>query len=287
MPKPAYYTTASNLDYKEITPGPKLRPYIECFWVCQGNSGQDGYIEEILVPGGRTEIIQADTSFVWYNSEEDRADHMEPGAIILGQRNKVSRIVISQGFRFFGIRFRYGCMPLFIKVSAKEYSNRILKLSDYLTCGEMSLLDNTPPLIDNNFIQDIEHCLFDLIKPPTHDWYILQEIIQSLNNRVEEQTSIHSLAKEHGWNYKKIERVFLKYLGFPPRVFLKIIRFRNALEKMDNSNGSLTNNAYRLGFYDQSHFIREFYNFTGMNPSNFFRETPLLANFLYRLGTKG
>lgn len=277
----------SNLEYKEIRPCSKLLPYIECFWICQGNSGHDGFIEEILVPGGRTEIILADTSFIWYGSEGDRTGHVPSGTMILGQRDKVSYIKIGPGFRFFGIRLKYGCAPLFIKVPAKEYSNRILKLSDYLSCDEMSILDNIPPSIDHNFIKSIEHCLHDLIKPPANDWFTLQEIIESLNNGIGEPPSIHFLAKERGWDYKKIERVFLKYLGFPPRVFLKIIRFRNALEKMDKSNDSLTNNAYRLGFYDQSHFIRECYNFTGMSPSLFFKETPPLANFLYRLNAKG
>lgn len=65
------------------------------------------------------------------------------------------------------------------------------------------------------------------------------------------------------------EKKFRSRIGCSPKKFAAIIRIRNLINNY-SSYSSLTEAAYEAGFYDQSHFIKEFRQFTGKSPSAFF-----------------
>jgi AraC-like DNA-binding protein len=62
---------------------------------------------------------------------------------------------------------------------------------------------------------------------------------------------------------------FLQYTGLPPKLFCKINRFQHSLNLVNANGQNLTNIAYESGYFDQSHFIREFKSFTGITPNSF------------------
>lgn len=54
-------------------------------------------------------------------------------------------------------------------------------------------------------------------------------------------------------------RQFIHYIGQSPKEYLKILRFRQALQAVKNNKGSgLTSLTYDLGYCDQSHFVKDF-----------------------------
>jgi AraC-like DNA-binding protein len=71
---------------------------------------------------------------------------------------------------------------------------------------------------------------------------------------------------------KTLERAFLNYHGMQPKMYMRIIRFnfiRNVLERCIKTN--LTELAHQLGYFDQSHFIREFKQFSGYTPTQYLK----------------
>jgi AraC-like DNA-binding protein len=61
--------------------------------------------------------------------------------------------------------------------------------------------------------------------------------------------------------------LFLRYTGLTPKLYTKINRFQNSLQLVGRKDATLTSIAYDCGYFDQSHFIREFKSFTGITPS--------------------
>ena len=62
-------------------------------------------------------------------------------------------------------------------------------------------------------------------------------------------------------------------MGVPPKEFLKIIRFQQALAEIErHKNISWTTLAIDCGFYDQSHFIADFKTFSGFTPQEYIRQ---------------
>jgi AraC-like DNA-binding protein len=67
-----------------------------------------------------------------------------------------------------------------------------------------------------------------------------------------------------------LEKRFREAVGTSPKKFASIVRFKNLIR--DRAPGSsLVELAYEGGFYDQSHFIKEFKNFTGDTPESYFK----------------
>ncbi|MBX2894442.1 MAG: AraC family transcriptional regulator [Cyclobacteriaceae bacterium] len=66
---------------------------------------------------------------------------------------------------------------------------------------------------------------------------------------------------------RQFERKFLQSIGFTPSYYKRVLRFENALNRLQHSYyKSLANLAYELGYADQSHFNREFKQFSNLTP---------------------
>ncbi|TGM08910.1 AraC family transcriptional regulator [Leptospira barantonii] len=86
----------------------------------------------------------------------------------------------------------------------------------------------------------------------------------------EGESSISSLAANLGISQSKLEKDYKVFLGFSPKDYACLIRFRKAL-LLKNESSNLTDLAYRSGYYDQAHFIREFKKRTGQSPKRWFQ----------------
>lgn len=65
------------------------------------------------------------------------------------------------------------------------------------------------------------------------------------------------------------EKRFRALIGSTPKQYASIVRLRNLIRKYP-SNASLTEASYEAGYFDQSHFIKDFRLFTGHTPKDFF-----------------
>ena len=91
--------------------------------------------------------------------------------------------------------------------------------------------------------------------------YIRNRIYESKGN-----ISIGTLAEETGYSECYIRRIFGKIHGISPKVFEKFVRFQNTLNLMEKEKIGLEELAAECGYYDQSHMIKDFKNFSGVTP---------------------
>ena len=94
---------------------------------------------------------------------------------------------------------------------------------------------------------------------------------------------------EEGWRAtglarRQFERRFKSCAGFPPALFARIVRFQRSYRMLENGQAtSLTDLAVACGYFDQSHFIRDFKRFSGMNPRTYFKEATEKTDSFVRL----
>ncbi|TGM09844.1 AraC family transcriptional regulator, partial [Leptospira stimsonii] len=68
----------------------------------------------------------------------------------------------------------------------------------------------------------------------------------------------------------KLQREFQKRIGVSPRELRSLFRFNQVKNRlMDNSHLSSLEIALSSGYYDQSHFIRDFKKYAKLNSSEF------------------
>lgn len=270
--------------YKEYQPSAAMGKFVECYWELNGTIKNNEMLQEVLVPGGRAEIIFTNAPFFWYGTNKTSKPEIFFDSFLLGPRKAANYMGLNKDYCCVGVRLRIGCLQLFTGMSANIHANNITPLSSVF------ITSHIPPakmLVHfgemEKSVQCIELWLNEMLQPPPAEWYKMQHFLADLSLQGDEVSTIKDLSLRYGWNYKKTERIFLKYTGLSPRTLLRLLRFRYALETMKSNPGSLTHAAHRFGFYDQSHFIREFHNYAGSNPSSFYKNIPEIAALLYKL----
>lgn len=66
---------------------------------------------------------------------------------------------------------------------------------------------------------------------------------------------------------KQLGRIFNSYVGMMPKEYARIVRFQKSMWMLQNRCRDYAEIAYCCGYSDQSHFIREFRQFTGVVPT--------------------
>lgn len=85
--------------------------------------------------------------------------------------------------------------------------------------------------------------------------------------------TIKDLADRTGYSSKHFIRIFTEHVGLNPKSFLRIIRFQKAIQDIE-TKGALhwASLALDCGYYDQSHFIADFRNFSGFTPLEYMKK---------------
>jgi len=68
---------------------------------------------------------------------------------------------------------------------------------------------------------------------------------------------------------RQFQRNFIAATGLTPKEFCKIVRFHTLANKLVKNNFRHYDALVEMGYYDQSHYYREFKEFTGMLPGAF------------------
>ncbi|HTB24873.1 MAG TPA: helix-turn-helix domain-containing protein [Puia sp.] len=81
------------------------------------------------------------------------------------------------------------------------------------------------------------------------------------------QITLRKLSDYMRSSEKKIVRSFVSYFDLTPKDYIRIVRFRKALDSLNENRAShLTSIGYDSNYYDQSHFIKDFHFFTEKTP---------------------
>jgi len=84
------------------------------------------------------------------------------------------------------------------------------------------------------------------------------------------QISASKLSEKLSVSPKSLERKFSGSIGKTPKQFIKLIRFQETLKDFCvDKNMNLTDYAYKNGYFDQSHFIKDFKSYCGYTPKEF------------------
>lgn len=106
-----------------------------------------------------------------------------------------------------------------------------------------------------------------LSKLKTKDFSVMEQIIAD----VEADLRINDIARKNNWSRQYLNRIFTRAVGKPPSEYRKIHRFRTAILNQRNQK-NLTELSLEGSFYDQSHLIKDFREFTNISPNLFFKK---------------
>lgn len=255
------------MEYKEYKPHKLLSPYVECYWYAC--SDKPPFREhESLIPDGTIELMFNFADSYFRILGEQRIE--VKGSHIIGIRKKSLTISQTGKQDYFCIRFRFGGTYPFFKIPVHLFANDFYSLNDLL----------------GNQLNELEEKLYttedNLVRVKIADQYLLQKLnnqhddflfTQKCIPEIAATANVAQIAKDFNVTYKTLERRFKKVLGVTPSELIKINRFNNAVLSMYSCrHPSLTSVAHSCGYYDQSHFIREFKELTNFTPKEFLKK---------------
>ncbi|WP_050753640.1 helix-turn-helix domain-containing protein [Pseudobacteroides cellulosolvens] len=81
--------------------------------------------------------------------------------------------------------------------------------------------------------------------------------------------TVNELSNITYYSERHLNRIFKEYVGTSVKTFSRIIRINTSIEKMKEQKSILTVLAQDIGFFDQSHFIRDFKSVCGVTPKDY------------------
>jgi methylphosphotriester-DNA--protein-cysteine methyltransferase len=95
-----------------------------------------------------------------------------------------------------------------------------------------------------------------------------------------QECRVDRIARELGSTMRSLQRLFQERLGLSPKTFLRLRRFERLLTSgLPNRCTGYLQPGLDLGYYDQSHILRDFEEFLGMTPSRLLKESGYLSHF--------
>jgi AraC-like DNA-binding protein len=90
-----------------------------------------------------------------------------------------------------------------------------------------------------------------------------------------EENSIKNICLNNGMDIRKLERKYKEIIGICPIQYLHIQRINNVFRNLHlYKKHGWAMLSTMLGYYDQSHFIKDFKNITGITPAEFVGKVP-------------
>lgn len=269
----------NNLNYHTFEPSKDLSTLVKCYWALESPKEENPNMQTI-VPDGCMEMIFHYGDF-YKQYIENGSSIIQPRSFVIGQLTKPLEIEPTGKTGIFSVRFHpEGFLP-FANIAIKEMENKAVSLEkifdkDGLTI-EQAILNTTSTIERINHIETFLLSRLALVE--TIDKIIKStiETIVTANG----QLAIDALSKLNNINRRQLERKFSTVVGLSPKQLSKIIRLQTTLKMLINKKfTSLTGLAYEGAYYDQAHFIKDFKEFTGLTPKEFYGNN-LKMSFLF------
>lgn len=256
------------MHFNYVKPSTNLQEYIEYYFVIERNK-TDNPPPTTVFPSIHPEMAfsfgSPESSFIRRGEEAltKAPDYSVDGfsTSINSYINKDKLGVIMVGFKPWGLQ-------QFIPFGMEEFSNKNLDLREVWP-KEISRLEDQlrSKKTDPERIALIERFLLSKLSLSQPDKLIEYAMMRVLNSNG--TIAIKDLAATHYLSQKQFTRRFIQSVGITPKLFSRIVRFQGILSLMRQEEMQLTDIAFEAGYYDQSHFIKEFRQFTNESPSSF------------------
>lgn len=189
---------------------------------------------------------------------------------IQGQSVSINRFSINEPFGIFGAYLYPYAVPALFGLPASE-------LTGYAV-GSRSLLGDTGQELEEKIIQarDNKERARLMTQFLTKKLQISERGYQTVFGAVDMiikhrgLITVADLAEKFCLSERQFERKFRVAAGITPKLFSRIERFHASVEHFGEKEQSLTEIAHACGYYDQSHFIQDFKEFSGFLPGQFF-----------------
>ncbi len=260
---------------KSYKPTGFLSKYIDRYYIFDKSS--ENYFEPPpVLPGTGAELVfYLNTPLTINGKSLPKAHLICPRIIAYFDKTKA--------ISFLSVRFKSGAFRHFSNIPFSELNNNYFSVPDVWKKDGDHLLEQFENLSDIDLkINAIETFLFDAFKTyhsaKNDKWdLIIDDLYYNFNSNF-----IGDLSKKSNLSLRQFERNFKSQFGLSAKEFQKITRFQDVIKKiLLTRNSDYLTTILDNGYFDQSHFIKEFKSLTHKTPLDYFKTENFDTHFYH------
>lgn len=233
---------------------------LQCFTICEQ--------KETILPKGTVEIIfNLSDKIIYINPAVDVKVTL-PYCFINGINFKPFHLIKNGQQIFLGIQLNSIALKALFNIPARELNDTITEGS--VVCKPLNDLhqqlfssgtfDEQVKIIRKWLCRQISASKKLSEIERIHNWFFCSDVRWMTVKNLHHQACISD---------RQLRRMSAEWLGMNTENFLLYNKYLSALHLLHNSKSSLTQIGLEAGYYDQSHFIREFKSYTDLTPKEY------------------
>ena len=260
------------LIFETREPRPRFRDLIESIFHFTGFE-PDHSIERVVPTGHSFVIFELDDmERHTFDNDTLKPNASYRKAWVSGVHRHYLSISAHPDSEMFVIQFKACGAHPFLHMPMHEVADRVVAGTDILD-GELMTLRETIAAAagsaDKFSVAEawLESRYDESLAPPDSVLAVVRLLQEQPASKLNEIVAGFSGTQKH------LISLFKKFVGVTPKQYQRILRFNDVFVQMQNDQFlSWSDIAHRCGYSDQSHFIREFRNFSGYKPESFLQE---------------
>jgi len=261
------------VNYERIAPSPRLSPFVAWYWCAESSDATpkkqkiipDGYPEFVFHYGSPYRIYFQDH---W---------HTQGTALLGGQMQQFFTLENTGPSGIFGITFQPTALTHLFGLDMHKFRDQVVDLQNVFGNGfhlpdKIISAGSTPERVR------IAEDHFGQMLHGTSGTHPVDKALSLMRKRYG-LISMEEISREISLGNRQLQRLFQQYVGVSPKFYARIIRFNNVFTMIRNGDVTWGDVVHASGYYDQSHFIRNFKAFTGEDPTSYEFKVLTLTNF--------
>lgn len=264
------------MEKKYLAPDIKLNRIIERYWIWRSLPGETICFPPLFAGTGAELFFHSGTPFKLH--EKNRL--LPEIHLACPRNNTVINLLPSGNISFIAVRFRSWGLSNLTDIPVEELSNQ---MTDAKSIWNSSITEIHEQLQSAESDEEIKAIL---------DSFFIRKLKQHMKQQEQfnravdfiyyncSSLNMKSTVKNSTFSTRHFQRRFKEITGTSPKCFQKTARFQRILKSavLTGSPPDLEK-ILDTGYYDQSHFIKDFKNFTNHSPSDYFRKNISMAHF--------
>jgi AraC-like DNA-binding protein len=236
-----------------LPPAPDVGVFVQYYWGAVWNlHGCEPYVHESLPDPCMHMVFEAGWSRV------------------VGVTSGKFRVQLENDGRIFGICFKPGAFYPLVNTPMAAYTDRTFLVNDVFGEAGAALRDSILATgEDRERVRIAEAFLREhLPQPDEHDRLIRTAVDLIIDDG--DIAKVDDLVERTGVTKRTLQRLFSQYVGVSPKAVIQRYRLNDAADHLlTHPTTEVTRVAVEYGYFDQSHFIRDFKEVVGETPRRF------------------
>lgn len=233
--------------------------------------GKPSFIAHRLLPAGYSEILFNLGDVLYASTSSSKNENGQISCkqfLVSGIKTGYFDVASPENMHCVGVRFKIDGIKRLFDICPAELADNDFNLDDVIARRTAY-----------NLYEKLAECRTPAERFELLSGLLIKNLILTKSDSIAESIvkeivsrpglSINTMQKETGYSRQYLHRVFKSFTGISIKKFQQINRVTSILESLNKKRDNLAGLAYTNGYFDQSHFIRDFKQLTGYSPASY------------------